>query len=159
MKKLFTFLACVMLNAAIAWAQNKEGDLIIGNWQPSDERSVIEIYKGRSDKGEDPNKYYGRIVWLKEPIDPETGQPKVDKNNPDPAKRNTPLKGMVNLKDLEYVGDREWENGTIYDPKNGTEYSFYATLPKGNDNIMEARGYIGVSLFGRTDTWKRLVKK
>jgi uncharacterized protein (DUF2147 family) len=163
MKKLLSILFAVALffGTSIAFAQKdkNEGDMLIGNWQPSDERSVIEIYKGKADKGEDPNKYYGRIVWLKEPNDPETGKPKLDKNNPDESKRANPLKGLVNLKDLEYIGDREWENGTIYDPKNGSEYSFELIIPKGNDNLLEGRGYIGVSLFGRTDTWKRLVKK
>jgi uncharacterized protein (DUF2147 family) len=137
------------------------GDLLIGNWQPSNGRSVVQIYKGVAANGEDPNKYYGKVVWLLEPND-ASGNPRVDTNNPDASKRKDPLKGMVIIKNLEFVGDaknRTWEKGTIYDPNNGSEYSFVATLPQGNDNVMEGRGYIGVSLFGRTDTWKRLVKK
>lgn len=140
---------------------DKVADLIIGNWQPSDGRSVIQIYKGKAANGENPNKYYGKIVWLLEPNDKD-GNPRTDVNNPDPKKHNDPLKGMVILKDLEFVGDnnnRSWENGEIYDPKNGSTYSFYATMSKQNENLLDGRGYIGFSMFGRTDTWKRLVKK
>ncbi len=144
-----------------SFAQSNVGDMILGNWQPSNGRSVITIYKGKTENGEDPNKYYGKIVWLLEPND-ENGNPRTDINNSDEAKRKDPLKGLRNLKDLEFVGDkknREWDNGTIYDPNNGSEYSFTAIIPNDNDNLLEGRGYIGVSLFGRTDTWKRLVKK
>ncbi len=145
-----------------AQAQDSEtADLIVGNWQPSDGRSVVTIYKGNPDNGEDPNKYYGKVVWLKEPND-ENGNPRRDINNPDPERHNDPVKGMVILKELEFTGSKkepEWENGTIYDPKNGSTYDFYVEMSRQNTNLLEARGYIGVSLFGRTDTWKRLVKK
>jgi len=140
---------------------NKIADLIVGNWQPSDGRSVVSIYKGNSDNDEDPNKYYGKVVWLKEPND-ENGTPRTDINNPDESKHNDPLKGMVILKGLEFVGgkkDREWDNGDIYDPKSGSSYTFYVEMSKKNENLLDARGYIGISLLGRTDTWKRLVKK
>ncbi len=146
-----------------SWAQkdNNTADLLLGNWQPSNGRSVVQVYKGVEANGESPDKYYGKVVWLLEPND-DKGNPRVDINNPDSKQRDRPLKGMVIIKDLEFVGDaknRVWEKGTIYDPNNGSEYSFTCTLPKGSDNVMEGRGYIGVSLFGRTDTWKRLVKK
>jgi hypothetical protein len=37
----------------------------------------------------------GRIVWLREPNDPETGKPVLDKRNPDPALRSRRLLGVV----------------------------------------------------------------
>ncbi len=66
------------------------------------------------------------------------------------------------MKDLEFVGnDKEWlwDNGTIYDPNNGSNYSFQAEISRKNPNLLLGTGYIGVSLFGREDTWTRLVKK
>ncbi|TAE11936.1 MAG: DUF2147 domain-containing protein, partial [Bacteroidetes bacterium] len=46
-----------------------------------------------------------------------------------------------------------WEEGKIYDPKGGEDYS--CTIKMLDDNTVEVRGYVGISLFGRTDTWKR----
>jgi uncharacterized protein (DUF2147 family) len=64
------------------------------------------------------------------------------------------LLGYKILKDFEYVGKKVWENGTIYDPENGSTYS--CTIKLTDKNTIDVRGYIGVSMIGRTDTWKRL---
>lgn len=137
-------------------------DLIIGNWKPSNGRSVVSIYKGKAENGEDPSKYYGKIVWLKEPND-ENGNPRTDINNSDDELKKRPLKGLVIVKDMEFeeVDGKMvyWEGGSIYDPNNGSEYSFEAEIDKKNINVMDGRGFIGLSLFGRTDTWTRLVRK
>ena len=141
--------------------QDSPGDILVGDWMPSNGRSVIRISKGETDKGQNPNKYYGRIVWLKEKNN-DDGTPRVDVNNPDASKKSQTILGMTNMRDLEFVGDSKnlvWENGNIYDPNNGSDYSFEMTMNKKNTNLVDGRGYIGVSMFGRTDTWKRLVKK
>lgn len=127
------------------WAQ--EGDKLLGVWEPSNGKAKVKIEK----IGE---KYYGKIVWLKIPNDPETNLPKVDKNNPDEALRSTPLKGYRMLKDFVYKGDGEWTEGTIYDPESGSTYS--CVIKMKDDNTLDIRGYIGISTFGRTDVWKRL---
>jgi len=57
--------------------QNPEADRLMGVWEPSNGRARVKIEKIGA-------KYYGKFVWLKEPIEPTTGQPKTDKNNPDP---------------------------------------------------------------------------
>ena len=136
-------------------------DLILGNWKPSNGRSVVQIYKGKAANGEDPDKYYGKIVWLLEPND-ENGNPRTDINNDDDELKKKPLKGLVIMKDLEFeeVDGKvvTWDGGTIYDPNNGSDYSFEAEINKKNKNVMDGRGYIGLSLFGRTDTRTRLVR-
>ncbi|MBU3677788.1 MAG: DUF2147 domain-containing protein [Chitinophagaceae bacterium] len=112
----------------------------------------MKIYKTTS------GHYAGKIVWLKEPIDPETGKPKLDKRNPDESLRNVPTLGLVNLKGFTYnEEEKEWQNGTVYDPKVGKEYSCKMKLQ--DANTLDVRGFIGVSMFGRTDTWTRQVKK
>ena len=85
---------------------------------------------------------------------PETGEPRVDKNNPDESLRNTPLRGYRILKDFVYAGEDEWSEGTIYDPENGNTYS--CSIKMTDENTLDIRGYIGVSALGRTDIWKRL---
>ena len=147
MKKIL-FVLFICLLTTIAFAQ-KTGDELIGVWEPSNGRARVKIDKIS-------NKYYGRIVWLKEPNDPETGKPKVDKNNPDESMQNVPLKGYRMLKDFSFDKDsKEWVEGTIYDPLNGSTYS--CVIKMKDDNTLDIRGYIGVKTLGRTDEWKRLI--
>ena len=101
-------------------------------------------------------KYAGKMVWLLNPKY-EDGTPKVDKNNFDKSKISFPLLGYTMLIGFEYVGNNKWDNGTIYDPENGNTYN--CVITRIDDNTLEVRGYIGVSLFGRTDTWKRVILK
>jgi uncharacterized protein (DUF2147 family) len=56
------------------------------------------------------------------------------------------------LKGFEKDGDNEYEDGTIYDPKNGKTYS---CIIRQKGNKLSVRGYIGVSLIGRTTTWTK----
>jgi uncharacterized protein (DUF2147 family) len=102
-------------------------------------------------------KYYGKIVWLKEPIDSTTGKMQLDKNNPVKSLRYYPIKGLRILKDFEFIEKGVWEEGTIYDPDNGKSYSCNITMS--NKNTINIRGYIGISLFGRTDVWTRVIEK
>jgi uncharacterized protein (DUF2147 family) len=129
---------------------NDEGDRLLGVWEPSNGRARVKIEKIGT-------KYYGKIVWLKEPNDPKTNLPKTDKNNPDPTLQNAPLKGFRMLKDFVYSGSDEWAEGSIYDPLNGSTYS--CTIKMEDPNTLNIRGYIGVSALGRTDVWKRLAVK
>lgn len=126
-----------------------EGDMLVGVWEPGHGKAKVKISKVG-------NKYFGKIVWLKEPKN-EKGEKKTDVNNPDSKMHDTPLLGYKILKDFEYVGDGVWENGTIYDPENGSLYS--CTIKKKSKTKIEVRGYIGVSMIGRTDTWTKLQRK
>lgn len=123
-----------------------DGDKLIGIWEPVDGRAKIRIEKIGS-------KYYGKIVWLKVPNDPETNKPKLDKNNPDSTMRKNPIKGNRILKDFVYKGGNEWDGGSIYDPKNGKTYKCAITMK--DENTIDIRGYVGIKAIGRTDTWKR----
>ena len=124
-------------------------DAVLGVWKNGEGTGMVQIYK----KG---NNYFGRIVWLKVAND-AAGKPRTDLNNPDEKLRTRSLKGMENLREFAFKGDNKWEDGRIYDPKNGTDYACEMKLV--DDNTLEVRGYIGVSMFGRTDVWKRQIKK
>ena len=124
-------------------------DAVLGVWKNGEGTGMIQIFK-KADK------YYGRLVWLKVANTTE-GKPRTDVNNPDAAKRNVGLKGLTNMRDFKFNGENKWEEGKIYDPKNGSDYSCEMTLT--DANTLEVRGFIGVSLFGRTDVWKRQTAK
>lgn len=57
------------------------------------------------------------------------------------------------LTGFRFDGDDEWKDGDIYDPESGKTYSCYLSLK--DNNTLKVRGYIGVSLFGRSETWTR----
>lgn len=146
MRKIFCTIL-LLCTVFVSFAQ--QADDIIGHWKNGEGTGIIQIYKTTS------GHYAGKIVWLRDPIDPETGKPKLDKRNPEASKRTQPTLGLVNMHGFRFdAEDKKWEHGKIYDPKNGKEYACKITA-KDKDHI-DVRGYIGVSIIGRTDTWTRV---
>ena len=82
----------------------------VGVWKNED--AQIEIFK-------DGEKLDGKIAALNEKYT-EDGQKKTDIHNPDPAKRERPLIGLVVMKGVSLNGPHKWDGGTAYDPKTGT---------------------------------------
>jgi len=148
---LFVSLFTVLWAGSGLFAQEFQTDDILGTWLNEEGTAQVEIYK-------EEGKYFGKIVWLKDPLDSITGKPRTDIENPDPEKQKKPLLGMVNLKNFIFDDDDEWEDGTIYDPKNGKTYSCYMKFEDETKKKLKIRGYIGISLLGRT-TWWTPVKK
>lgn len=150
MKKMILALLA-MLSTTLLLAQTN-GDEVVGVWKNGEGTALIKMVKNG-------DKYQGKIVWLKEPKDPETGQPKVDKNHPDEAVRTRPILGLTNVWGFTYNADeKEWQGGNIYDPKNGKTYDCVISMK--DANTLNVRGFImGMSMFGRTDTWVRQVAK
>lgn len=62
------------------------------------------------------------------------------------------IAGLTFLWGLKDEGNGEWSGGSILDPKTGKVYKAKVTL-KGNK--LYVRGYVGVSLLGRTQVWVR----
>jgi uncharacterized protein (DUF2147 family) len=146
--RIFFILTGVLL-ATVTFSQtNRAGD-ILGTWLNEDQDAHVEIY-------EQGGRYFGKIIWLKFPIDDETGKPKVDDENPDPALQNRPVMGLNILKDFVFDGDSEWEDGSIYDPKNGKTYDCYMAFE--DTNLLKIRGFIGITLLGRTTYWTRVIQ-
>lgn len=140
------YIALFLLVSAISFtgfAQSK--DAVVGKWVNSTGEAYVDITK----KGE---KYYGKIVWLKAPKD-ENGATKTDAKNPVENLRSRPILGLEILRDFVYE-DGKWTDGKIYDPKSGKTYSCNMTIKSNGD--LNIRGYIGISLIGRTDVWKKV---
>ena len=108
------------------------------------------------------DKYCGKIIWLKEPNYPAAstegtpGTPRLDNHNPDPVNRTRPIFGLQIVKDFVFTGDSLWKGGTVYDPKAGKTYSGKMTLV--SPDVLKLRGFIGISLFGRNETWTRQLR-
>ena len=143
MLTMFGFLLVISV-----YSQPQPADAIVGKWLNEDKDAHIQIYK-------ESGKYYGKIVWLNEPNEPATGLPKLDDENDDETLRSQPVMGLVLLKDFVYdEDDREWEDGTIYDPKNGSTYDCYMNF--GDEKTLKIRGYIGISWIGRNTYWTKV---
>lgn len=138
MKKiLFAFIAIIF--SGISYAQ------IEGKWKTIDdetgkEKSIVEIFK-KSD-----GKYYGKVIQLLiKPADPNCSGCKDDR-------KGKPILGMEVIRGLKKDGD-EFTGGTITDPKNGKTYK--CTVTKEGDQL-NVRGYLGISLIGRSQTWHKV---
>lgn len=77
------------------------------------------------------------------------GRPKIDRNNPDLARGSDPVLGKVILSGLRFNG-AIWKDGRLYDPESGATYRYTAALTAGNR--LAIRGYVGLSILGRTET-------
>jgi len=142
---LLLVLALGLSSLSLLGQDIKESD-ILGFWLNEDKDGKIEIYKVGDE-------YFGKLVWLKNPIDDETGKPKLDKHNPDESLQSRPTKGIVLLTDFEYEGEGLYEEGEIYDPKSGKTYSCYMKMESMTE--LKIKGYIGFSWIGRTTYWTR----
>lgn len=127
--------AAAMAAAPVAAAEGG----ILGYWSTPDS-STVRIYK--CDSG-----VCAQLVHLA-PGSPE----KTDKNNPDAAKRKKPLCGLEIGRGFHLVDPSHAKDGVLYDPKSGNTYH---GLMGTEGDALKLRGYIGISLFGRTETWKR----
>lgn len=137
MKKFLSLL--VLLISA-----NSFGQTILGQWETTDDKTgekkaLIEIYQ----KGD---QYFAKIV---DSYISEEGK-LCDRCKG--SKKNQPIQGLVIIEGLEKDGD-EFNGGTILDPENGKTYKCYLELV--DKSKLKVRGYLGVSLLGRTQYWTR----
>jgi lathosterol oxidase len=135
----------ILLAGAGALQGQVKADDVTGVWLThGDKPAKIQIYKTA-------DRYFGKIVYLQFPT--ENGKPLADKNNPDAGKQGRPVLGLLILTGFKFDTD-EWNGGDIYDPEKGKTYS--CTLSLKDAATLKVRGYIGISLIGRTEIWTRV---
>lgn len=123
-------------------------DDILGTWANSSKILNVKIEKIGTH-------YFGKLVWLEKPNEPD-GSPKLDKHNPDLTLRRVPFIGLRVMKDMKYKGDGIWSGGTLYDPEKGKTYGCKITLI--SEDVASIRGYIGLSLLGKSEKFSRVSK-
>lgn len=134
-------LICFALGAS---AKEQNADDILGFWLSEGDDALIKIER-------DKDEFKGDIVWLRSVHTGEVKE-KLDDKNPDKDKRSRNLIGLTLLKGFKF-DDGQWNGGTIYDAKSGKTYS--AKMKLDDANTLNLRGFVGISLFGRTSKWTR----
>ena len=139
-------LALLLLTATIA-AEAAGG--VEGRWLTHGKSGVVEIY------GCGDGTLCGRLVWFR--IKPnETDPLLIDRHNPNPALRNRSMCGLVFMWGFRPHGPDSWGDGSLYDPESGNTYSGRLTLNP--DGTLSLRGYLGISVIGRTEHWTRFTQ-
>lgn len=133
---------CLLLLMTLSFLAH--GQSIIGQWETFDDetkekKAVIEIYQ--KDK-----LYFAKI------LDSYVGEKNAICETCRGAQKGQPVIGLVIIENIKKDGD-EFNNGTITDPENGKTYKCYLELI--NNNKLKVRGYLGFSVFGRTQYWRR----
>ena len=118
-----------------------------GLWLTENQRSVIELYRCAPDKP----LLCGKIAWII-----KDGM-QFDTKNPDASKHKTPLCGMTILSGLKMDTPTKWSGGKVYKADEGDTYDASMTIL--SEDKVELRGYMGISMFGKSQTWTRVSAK
>ncbi len=116
------------------------GSSLTGRWATAD-HSVVEVYACGA------TQLCVRVVAVG-----PAGKPATDENNPDPSLRGRAICGLTIASGFTPSGEAEAKQGRIYDPESGKTYSAQMTA---QGDTLKLRGFIGLSLLGRTETWHR----
>jgi uncharacterized protein (DUF2147 family) len=137
------FVVANVLGATSAWAENP----LTGVWLTGDKSSHVAFQScGEED--------CGKIIWLREPADPETGKPWRDKLNPDEKLKQRPLLGIAIVSGLKSAGDGQW-SGDLYNPLDGRTYT--GRLQTLGSDQLQLKGCVLAGLICQTEVWVRVV--
>ena len=141
MKKQYLLIFMLALIAMPVFSQS---DQVVGFWLTEEGDSQIQIFKTGD------NRYSGKIVWMMKDLEAK------DDKNPNPKLQNQKIFGLQILSNFTFnAKDKEWINGTIYDPKNGKTYDCYLWFDKDNTKLKIKGFVLGMRFLGRETTWKR----
>jgi uncharacterized protein (DUF2147 family) len=134
------FLLVLLLICQISFSQTIFGRWITVDDETGNKKGIVEIF-------EENGKVYGKIIEI---LEPEHRKRKCNKC--EGVNKDKPILGLTIIKGLTKKGDT-YDGGEITDPKNGKTYRCKITLD-GKDKLI-VRGYLGISLFGRSQVWFR----
>lgn len=130
-------------------AQSTAASSPVGRWKTIDDatgkaKAIVAIR-------EQDGKLYGSIEKV---LDTDQPGPNPVCLKCDGARRNHPLVGLQILWGSKQEGG-EWTGGQILDPHSGKVYRSILALAEGG-RALKVRGFIGISLIGRTEYWQRI---
>ncbi|MGO9338820.1 MAG: DUF2147 domain-containing protein [Terracidiphilus sp.] len=146
------FCSCAALLVALVSAVGASSQQLseklqnaVGHWQVVDSDGSLG---GKVDTSLADGKLFGRVTEVRPGRTPKDVCDKCSGEY-----KNQLILGMVIMRNFHPEGD-DWVDGTVVDPENGKEYKgkIWAV---GKDSL-KMRGFIGISLLGRTETWTRI---
>jgi uncharacterized protein (DUF2147 family) len=148
MRVLTVFIQMIVLFTLSMQLSFAANDSLVGLWKSFDDktnkpRSLIRI---NVNNGE-----YTAVIE-KGLLPTDTGEAICDKCTDE--RKDQPIIGMTIVKGLKENGNK-YDGGYILDPENGKVYKCKMTLNEAGDEI-EVRGFIGISLLGRSQMWTRV---
>jgi uncharacterized protein (DUF2147 family) len=140
--RTFAVLLCLLAAGLLA---ADSGATPAGRWRTFDDKTgkakaIIVLY-------EEKGLLFGRVETL---VDPDAVKI-CDKCSDE--RKGQPVTGMVVVRRMKKDGE-EYTGGDILDPKNGSVYRCKMRLVD-QGRKLSVRGYLGLSLFGRSQTWIR----
>ncbi len=144
MKKFIFSLICCLMVSIGAVAQNA-GDKIVGTYKAIQAGNVSKVKITKNGDG-----YKAQIIWLEKPNNPD-GTPKLDKKNPDKAKKSVRADQIVLVEKVKY-NDGVWKGGKIYDPTKGK--SFDVEMKFKDSKTLLVKG--SLLIFSQTLEWTKL---
>jgi uncharacterized protein (DUF2147 family) len=137
-----------LLFVSLASFAQQPADKIVGNWESMDADVKLKFNIFKSD-----GKYFGKLLWASNMFEADGKTPKLDFNNPSKALQSRSRQGIVNITNLKY-DNGEYKGGKLYNPTDGDTYSLQAKLK--TEDELHFRGYLGISLLGKTMKFKRV---
>jgi uncharacterized protein (DUF2147 family) len=149
--KKFLFALAALAPLTLAHANSPMKPSVYGTWLTEDARAKVQVDACKHNM----QQICGTIVWLKEPLDPDTKQEKLDKHNKTVSFKTRKLIGLENLTSfVQSKGNPNlYEHGHIYNPKDGDTYKAHLTVV--DPNTLKVRGYVLMPLLGKNQIWKR----
>ena len=139
------FLGVVLIAGAGAQQLTPKLQNAIGHWQVVNSDGSPG---GRVDTYLVDGKLFGRVTQVRPG---RTPQDVCDKCSGE--YKNQLILGMINMRGFQPQGD-DWVDGTVVDPENGKEYK--GKIWAVGKDTLKMRGFIGISLLGRTENWVRI---
>jgi len=130
MKRLLITVFIVLCQVGVIFSQTRANDLLgyYLTYDPkTNDKAQLEIYRAAN------GTYEAKVVWVEN-------------------KKNSAQVGTVQIRNLTYDSKtKEWKNGKVtYD---GSEYSMNVSFS--DDGRLKARGFLGISLLGKTQYWTK----
>jgi uncharacterized protein (DUF2147 family) len=145
MRKVLTSAAALLTCLGLAAGTPALPAEPIGNWLTKDGNATVAIARCGA-------ALCGTIVALKTPIDPATGRPQTDVNNPDAAKTARPLIGVQIIFGMTPSGTADKWDGQLYNAEDGKTYSGSLTVT--GANTLDLQG-CALVIFCKSQTWTR----
>ena len=132
----------------VSYSNAQSLDPVLGVWKSIDEKTNQPSSIIRLDEKN------GELIGTVTELIPTPGETLVTHCNLcKDERKGKPIIGMVILRGLKKSSPGVWSGGEILDPEEGEIYKVKINMV--NDKTLEVRGYIGIPLLGRTQTWVR----